>query len=870
VQPSRCLVLVLLAALTFPTTLFAQTQRLGLPPTLRGKPIVLQPRGKGIAPCYCLDQSLRAPNSGVPLYHLQASGEGQVRIDDAEPISLIEALRTKQIELRSARTGGELGIEFANNTDKPIKIEITKPPVFGDDRDRKLIGADLGDVAPGETAWDREVIQERLWKKQQEFRLKLAIQEAHLRPAAFARANRDGLQLSTSWKVPGLVAFARDRDTTLVLVRSGPEEEQVELRRISGSADSLKSETIGTGRDAVLRMASHVATPQDFIRFGRPDIGLLTFFRDAAGDTFALFPVGKSYELVRVRGNEVERVAVALDALAIVAANLKTPKDFVRVDGVPSRLLSFYKDGKDTCVLVRTDGFSDGVQLLRVRDGKVLEEEQGLDAAVRFVARFERPQDVLLIGSAGTGVQTFYKDGASTLVLVRTGPGADQVELRRVTDGKVVREEVGQEALVRVAAHFKTPSAFQGVDGLPRGLLTFCRNGEKTLALLRSSRGELQLWERAEGKSEIVARGDKAIPALDTFYTELVARKSDEKTVFLHVPSAERGGRGEDRLPRNRLPAGLWGWPSAEGYRLHVGKDPIPVSREQMDKLLRGEALDPALDKQLRDALEGKTVTLVRDAAQRGADLNQSRVANYDPERVHVDSVELLLALQQRYPKARLFLDDPEQLDLVKTRLEAIPKITRPQDVAVVHDSESFTDFGVFKKAEDTLKNLEVKLVHIRLGEANRAAPIPAANLIVLTGHKDENFRAYVRDLNNNGLFNGKVVALMSCYERNEEAFNSQLLARERGTRAIVYFAERIDRDATAMVLQTFAERLGELKPEQPAPDLKKLLDASIEAELKKPNLPEQLKIELQKMRRAVIQVSDARSLWPSSGTVLC
>jgi hypothetical protein len=127
--------------------------------------------------------------------------------------------------------------------------------------------------------------------------------------------------------------------------------------------------------------------------------------------------------------------------------------------------------------------------------------------------------------------------------------------------------------------------------------------------------------------------------------------------------------------------------------------------------------------------------------------------------------------------------------------------------------------------------------------------------LLVLTGHKDQRFRAYVRGLSDRGLFRDKVVALFSCYEQGEEAFNSRLLAQKGGAKAILFFDVPLESTAATIILQGMDARLAGWRPADKL-DLQQLLSETVEAALRDATLTGQIRNEIRQMRKGVVQVS--------------
>jgi hypothetical protein len=142
---------------------------------------------------------------------------------------------------------------------------------------------------------------------------------------------------------------------------------------------------------------------------------------------------------------------------------------------------------------------------------------------------------------------------------------------------------------------------------------------------------------------------------------------------------------------------------------------------------------------------------------------------------------------------------------------------------------------------------------------------IRSANLVVLTAHKDEAFRTYVRALGLAGAYRNRVIAILSCYDASDEAFNSKVLA-ESGAKAIIYVRAKIREAGTvSRVLIELDKELDDgLIGIHPLP-LKQLLRRCVEKARREAGdeLNENQKQDLELIENAVIQVSDLRPAIP-------
>ncbi len=800
--------LAVLALLWAPEQVLAQTQRLGVLP---GTVLKLGAKGTAgsarVAPCYCLDQTLPTPKLGSRLHQLSRDNRTVfVKIGTEERVPWQAAVASGQVEVKYSNhpeTG--LGLEVINNTNQPIEIHFEKSTLFSDDARRGVEGIDLEALKHGPEA------QKRIWEAMFAARLDPTLRAAG-RATSFddlekmARKSGD-IQITDKYLSPGLISLARTgrtRADTLVLMRASEGVDGLRLYRVSNGMSALAAR----GVEAAVRMAGEL-----------PDAALYRGVKNALPE-----------------------------------------------------LVTFHKEDEVTFALTRTD-----VDVLwRVVGGRVEQVERGPKAIFRLLSRLRTPADFERLGRERTGVLTFYREGADLFVL--TGGELQDIELHRVRGDQIERVSQGPDALARVVARYTSPAELDHVDGLPRELLSFFRDRADTLVLLRVE-GEVELRRVRGDTVETIQKEEDAITYLDNVVQKLAESKDGDPNapVLLHIPSAAAAGWGGGNLPPGKSPPGASGWPEPEGFSFHFGKKSVPLSRAQLVAFLKGEDIDPNLDKTLKDAIGNKKdVVIMQDAFARGAHLSRddSREPFYHWSRVHLDPGRVTLELQRRYPDKRFYLDDPDapgMLDATLSRVATLYKVGGPKDVAMIYDpSMSFQDFGVYQTVQPFLDVFHLPQHPISLADAVNGKPgaVPESNLVVLSGHKDGRFRTYVDRLSRSGVFKDKVVALFSCYEQDEEGFNSRLLARESGAKAVLYFTVRIDNEAAVRVLQSLSEQIDAVGKANPAekPDLKILLDEAIDTVLKDPGLPEADKEKVRQMRKAVIQVSDARQVDPLSG----
>src|SRR5262249_12912047 len=140
-----------------------------------------------------------------------------------------------------------------------------------------------------------------------------------------------------------------------------------------------------------------------------------------------------------------------------------------------------------------------------------------------------------------------------------------------------------------------------------------------------------------------------------------------------------------------------------------------------------------------------------------------------------------------------------------------IADVKGAKDVALISNKKSFavTDHNVVELVRATLLKAGVNVYKdLPTDEIPARLHVAETNLVVLTGHKADNFRTYIERLTDAGALRDKVVAVFSCYERGDEAFNSRVLAHGAGAKAVLFYTERINAEAVADVLKQFAKEL--------------------------------------------------------------
>jgi hypothetical protein len=111
------------------------------------------------------------------------------------------------------------------------------------------------------------------------------------------------------------------------------------------------------------------------------------------------------------------------------------------------------------------------------------------------------------------------------------------------------------------------------------------------------------------------------------------------------------------------------------------------------------------------------------------------------------------------------------------------PTVTGPNNVAVYHDS-SLETYGVDREIIDQARGANFHIA--RTGEV-----VKEGNLIIVTAHKNSDYRNYLMELARNGVLRGKVLLLYSCFTLTDPDFINELLSRS-GAHAVVRFTKAV------------------------------------------------------------------------------
>jgi hypothetical protein len=284
--------------------------------------------------------------------------------------------------------------------------------------------------------------------------------------------------------------------------------------------------------------------------------------------------------------------------------------------------------------------------------------------------------------------------------------------------------------------------------------------------------------------------------------------------------------------------------------RMRIGAEQVTVTIAELETLRKGQSVQ-SVTNALAKISATAPIIIVRDGFAQtkvGMILSESRMS-IPPQLV-------FNGLRQAYPKNNFYLDD--DVVLAEANIARITPISGPSDVVLLSDKTSFPvqDHQVVAHIEQDLAAAGVYVIKdVTTLSPSAAAQIAAANVIVLTGHKDEAFLGFVDAIAAMGLLKGKSVAIMSCYDQLDPIRASRLI-QDHGAREVIYFTAAINATAVEEVLVTVTQKFsGETRM-----NLFHALERAYDDA--KPNLSETLRRYLDIMQIFMIrQVSDLGNL---------
>jgi hypothetical protein len=348
-----------------------------------------------------------------------------------------------------------------------------------------------------------------------------------------------------------------------------------------------------------------------------------------------------------------------------------------------------------------------------------------------------------------------------------------QKEAARITEIAGVLSENGPEGAA--------PSMRLRPSDKHPGVITFSSPGSDSPLLLTKENAQLQLWQ-AYGDGQLLrVKSKDPIAEFDRRNLQSVAESSTPEGIFIQAGLAD-----SEKIP------------------VAVGRRILNVDRGRFNDFIVGSSPKlKELDQLLSsfDADERLPLIVGRSPLLqgRGGDAEGPPLLN---GRSLPDATALAGAIARSYAdRVDVFLaNDPALASVNITRL---PAVRSASNVAVVSADGVVT----FDTIDNVLPVLEKSGVRV-IGAAGDELQVEEnANVFVFPGHKDETYRAATLQLARTGRLKDSILALASCGDRGEEAFNTELI-RTSGARAIIFYDKAINPQAVEDVLAEFARRL--------------------------------------------------------------
>jgi hypothetical protein len=420
----------------------------------------------------------------------------------------------------------------------------------------------------------------------------------------------------------------------------------------------------------------------------------------------------------------------------------------------------------------------------------------------------------------------------------------------------VIADEDGLLHEVRYIMDNKIDAAayFDSMQPYP-GVLAWSRDGSAIRVLTREPNGTNASWAIENGQMTKLSTGPAAVKDLQDFENASIARRSDDKFKLMNVSAFDME--------------------SADSISVQFGKTKAEIPSVEFAALLGGFPLPtPHLDALFPEVANGAaapTVVIVRDALTNGVartggggggiikppppfpdvtpDPDDPRsfwgylvktggtgkrsasswdalaaaipvdtdrdfsMPAYGPDTAHIPPMELLRALREKYPDYRFLLDD--EPDVAREHAINPVLVTSANDVAAYIPEKSFkvTDSDTIKATRSLLQSAGVKV-------EDSVKKLSQKNVIVLSGHKNQQFINYIDVHIKGGTLKDKVVVLFSCYEPGDANIAHRVI-NEGGAREVIFFNQTIDATAVKQVLRELATQL----QQQPSDGGKPMLD---------------------------------------------
>ncbi|HJQ70927.1 MAG TPA: hypothetical protein VKA70_18270 [Blastocatellia bacterium] len=360
-----------------------------------------------------------------------------------------------------------------------------------------------------------------------------------------------------------------------------------------------------------------------------------------------------------------------------------------------------------------------------------------------------------------------------------------------------------------------------GLDRMPDGRLVVLRQKASGYELLRE-----------EGESfAVAATGPEALSMLHGMAREQVRRASTDAVSFVHA--SVEGDRVIFQVGDLQKAV-----PIADVERLM--RSPKASGRTLLDELLQSSGSDN------KDLIVYRDMT-TRRPMRMGGSLKEESADN---------PVLLIDLLRRRYPGRRVFLDD--EFTVAKRNRQSLRPVRRVTDIGALIPEESFDviDHGMMKRIKGVLESDGVRVfgsADALLAHERGSQNIP--NILFISGHNDESLVAYLNKVGEKGALKGKVIILNTCYAKGNSNLAHDLI-QKYGAIGVRLHLEKIRPVALESLMREMGGLLREAGQSGKEIHPDDLLDQAIERALQNGKPRVELRKELQKLRRSILQVS--------------
>jgi hypothetical protein len=284
---------------------------------------------------------------------------------------------------------------------------------------------------------------------------------------------------------------------------------------------------------------------------------------------------------------------------------------------------------------------------------------------------------------------------------------------------------------------------------------------------------------------------DSLVQESARFYTEKCAEKvmseSSEGISFAHV--------------------GFVGVETGARARMQLGKQTVQMDAAEFSLFLEGGAPPKELKKALSEAAPNLQIIFWRDGNEVQGQELRYEFSEADTQSLRrlpgfVDPTLLANRLQSLVANhGQIYL--ASDFELARKNLAALPRVKNAADINIYDDIISLDPANRALLSPIT-ENLKASGMSVSSDEG----VVAAANLVIITGRKNEELDELVANLGRRGALKDKLVVMLSCGEGGEEDFNRELLDPlliDGKPFAVLFYRERINPSSLKKVLLKLA-----------------------------------------------------------------